>query len=311
MPEKSYEGLQSKLMNGEEKVCNSKHEANLNLATREGNFVEDGFTIIRNAISPELIRRFQATVKRTLHTLLADYKIESSGELQNEESDLSSVIFKLLKVDSPFNVLVPVWKQLSSEGIISKLLLEKPIFDLSTEILGPDLSHTDDPALTLNLPGLSNSKENYLFKAFHQEVWSGSAVTSIQFWTPLFQSNNLGGIGLIKASHLWGHIPHRNRQPTYFPENFSEIKANLEIGDAIIFHTLAVHRSLPIDANGKPRIALTCSLRNFRTTNHSYEMFKNWKIYAYSDISNIERRLGNHYLSPFRLLEVDNPKFDK
>ena len=86
---------------------------------------------------------------------------------------------------------------------------------------------------------------------------------------------------------------------------------DIEIGDVIIFHSLLLHGSNPIDGDGQPVLAMPCLLKNFRLQNQSFECFKNWRNFSYSDLSKIDRRLGNHYLSPFRLLNVNKPKFDR
>ena len=39
--------------------------------------------------------------------------------------------------------------------------------------------------------------------------------------------------------------------------------------------------------------------------NDSFERYVNYKIFSYSDLSKIDRRLGNHHLSPFRLFDID------
>ena len=53
-----------------------------------------------------------------------------------------------------------------------------------------------------------------------------------------------------------------------------------------------------------PRLSLPCLVKNFRFKNDSFEYLRNWKIFSYSDISIIERKLGNHYLSPYRILNL-------
>lgn len=277
--------------------------------TEEGNFVEDGFTIIRNAISPPLINETQKIVNDTLKKLSSNFNLKINAHNENENIFYEQIT-KLITKENPYEILKPVWGNLIHNKILTLIFSEKLIFEFISNILGKDLCHQDDPSLTLNLPGISSSKENYLFKGYHQEVWSGADIHTIQFWTPIFQSNNLGGIDLIKGSHLWGHIPHRNRKPIELPKNKIEIHSNLEIGDVIFFHSLLLHKTSPIKVGGKPRLAIPCLLKNFATPNDSFERYRNWKIFSYSDLSHIDRRLGNHYLSPFRLSDISSQRFD-
>ena len=65
-------------------------------------------------------------------------------------------------------------------------------------------------------------------------------------WIPIFQKDNSGGqIELVKDSHKWGHVPHRNRRPIEMPNSYKTIKTNIKLGDVLIFSTTIMHRSLP------------------------------------------------------------------
>jgi hypothetical protein len=276
----------------------------------EGSFVEDGFTIIRKAIRLELIEEAQRTINKVLIELADNFNIKVSSNI-NEEQFFNMEILNLVKHETPFELLMPVWRNLSAKGIPEKIFLERKIYEFIVNILGKDICHQDDPSLTLNLPGLSSSNKNYLFKAFHQEVWSGANVNTIQFWTPIFKSKDSGGLVCVPGSHLWGHIPHKNRKPIELPKGVRQYYANLQIGDVIIFHPLLLHRSKSIDDQGTPTLAMPCLLKNFRSQDQSFECFKNLWNFSYSDLSEIDRRLGNHHLSPFRLLDIDNVNFDR
>ena len=286
-----------------------ENEGHLNKSA-DRSFVEDGFEIIKNAIRPEIIHKTQQIVNRTISELAKDLDINLAHNVDDDRF-FNEGMLNLIKHESPFELLIPVWKNLSFHGMPREIFLETRVYKFISDILGKDICHQDDPALTLNLPGLSSPNQNYLFKAFHQEVWSGADVNTIQFWTPIFKSKNCGGLVLVPGSHLWGHIPHRNREPIELPKGTEEFMPDIEIGDVIIFHSLLLHGSNPIDGDGQPVLAMPCLLKNFRLQNQSFECFKNWRNFSYSDLSKIDRRLGNHYLSPFRLLNVDKPKFDR
>ena len=107
---------------------------------------------------------------------------------------------------------------------------------------------------------------------------------------------------LIIDSHKWGHIPHINRKPKLLPKKFKTKILNLEYGDVIIFSTLLAHRSLPTKS---PRLSLPILLKNFKNKDTSFQDNRDFKIYSYSEITKIERILGNHFLTPFRLKDLD------
>ena len=86
-----------------------------------------------------------------------------------------------------------------------------------------------DNVLTLNLPDKDTSSKNYHFKDWHQEIWSGADLATLQFWTPLFQkNNNFGQIQVIPGSHKWGHIPHSDRRPLALPKKFKIFRLDLK-----------------------------------------------------------------------------------
>ena len=86
------------------------------------------------------------------------------------------------------------------------------------------------------------------------------------------------------------------------PKKYSVFKTNLNLGDVACFTSLTLHRTIPTEHN---RLGLPILVRNFKYQNNSFEKNKNWKIYSYSDLTKIERYLGNHFLSPYRIIDQD------
>ena len=123
-------------------------------------------------------------------------------------------------------------------------------------------------------------------------------------WTPIFQKySNQGQLELMTESHKWGHIPHRNRVPIDLPKKYKTIKPNLEYCDIIIFSTLMLHRSVPAKY---PRLSVTLQIKNFKYKSNSFQNENvNWKIFSYSELTRIEQILGNHYLSPYRVVDLN------
>ena len=264
-----------------------------------GSFSEDGFLVIRNAIGSELLLE----IYREIFNLL-------SGPAHSETSCTPEDIYELFckKVAklsvSEFEFQRPIWDWLSYRGLVEKLLKEPKLYDVFAGLMGKDLSYLDAPSLNLNLPSKNSPHKNYLFKDWHQEVWSGASISNLQIWTPLLQKGNFQGqIELMLQSHKWGHIPHRNRVPTELPDEFETLKTDLHTGDVIVFSTLMLHRSV---AANHPRLSLTAQIRNFKRKSDSFQNENtNWKIFSYSELTKIERILGNHYLSPFRVVDVN------
>ena len=139
--------------------------------------------------------------------------------------------------------------------------MEPKFYDAISNLLGKDLVYLYEPSFNINIPKKNSNKKNYLFKDWHQEIWSGASISSVQIWTPFLQKNNSQGqIELMIDSHKWGFIPNRNRVPNELPKNFKTLKTDLEYKNIIIFSTLMLHRSL---AANYPRLSLTAQIRNF------------------------------------------------
>ena len=271
----------------------------------EGNFINDGFVIIRKAIDAKVIEEFQNII---VNELDKKKKIKKKKIYDQFCESLN----KSLKTKSTFDIQRPIYQRLVYEQLIQKYLKQKSIYNKVSDILGKDLAFAVDAVLSINLPNRTSPEKNYLFKEYHQEMWSGVDIHTLQTWTPIFQNSTKGQIKVIKSSHEWGHIPHRNRKPsTELPKNHEEVEIELELGDVTIFHSLLLHASIPLGKNDKPRMSLVCPVKNFLKKNEAFSHFGNWKIFSYSDLSIIDRKLGNHYLSPFRLTDIASHGFTK
>tara|TARA_B110000037_G_C17117074_1_gene504225 strand:+ start:2369 stop:3169 length:801 start_codon:yes stop_codon:yes gene_type:complete len=250
------------------------------------NYSKNGYIIIKNAVAKELIYTVQNEILK---------KAYNKKKIKNNYTNFTKIFEKTIN-SKLFDLINPINKHLFNENIITKILHQKKIIECITMLLGRDLAVTAESSLTINLP---DSKKNYYYKDWHQEIWSGASISHIQIWTPIFQKTSIDGqIGFIKDSHKWGHIPHMDRKPVELPDNFSTIKSNLQIGDVLIFSTTLLHKTIPAK---HPRLGLTMTVKNFRYNDYSFSDNINWKIFSYSEITKIQRILGNHYLSPFRL----------
>ena len=271
-------------------------------------FAENGFLIVKNSISKKVSLEIQKSVLKTLYN-----KNVSSNNKNNYKlfSDKVKKYFDKKKLINTFKFVEPFYYQFVSDNIFKKVLESKKLLKVLHDLLGKDLSYIDDIAITLNLPDKSSSELNYLFKKWHQELWSGASVSNLLIWTPIFQHDNSPNqLEIIKQSHLWGHVPHRDREPISLPKNYKSFFTRLNVGDVLIFHPLLLHRSAPIKKDIKhytPRLAFPIGVKNFRFVDHNtFSSNKSWKVFSKSELTLIENKLGNFYLSPFRLLRKDS-----
>ncbi len=262
-------------------------------------FVKNGYTIVRNAFPLSLHKKIQRIVIKSLNekTSKTDYKIFCQN-LKNSKKNL-------------FTLNREIHRKFIYEKIFQNIFNSKKLHRHITNLLGKDLSFLDEPSVTINLPK-KFLKNNYFFKDWHQEIWSGADTSSVIMWTSVFQPNTQSQIEIIKSSHTWGHIPHRNRKPLNLPKSFQTLKTNLKYTDVILMHSMLMHRSSEITSDKfLPRLATPCMIRNFKFQNNSFENNKTWKRFSYSDFTQIERILGNDSLSPYRLMDLDQNYLSK
>ena len=226
------------------------------------------------------------------------FNINRKNKLENNYDIFTRLIKNLDKEVNYYDLFIDPYFNIIKNKLIPDLLNSKKLYRSITDLLGKDLCFCNDPSLVINLPNKNKIKNNYLFKDWHQEFWSGANHLSIQIWTPIFHSSSkIGQIELIPGSHLWGHIPHSNRKPVSLPKKYHIKETHLEYGDVIVFHPLLLHRSKSLKSSTFiPRLAFPILIKNFRYQNNSFEYLRNWEIFSYSDMSHVERILGNHLL---------------
>lgn len=251
---------------------------------------QDGYVVFKNAISLEL----SSQIKKNFHDTLVIHGATSGDSF---EKQYYSVIQKM----SPFDLNIELRRYFTFSKFPQKLLHIPEIADVLLRLLGPDLAFLEDAELPVNIKGRT---EYYLSKKFHQEFWSGAGCRTYILWSPLIFPLNSGGLEIIKGSHLWGHIPHRNREPLHIPENSERIlidTSHYTDRDIILFHSLTLHRSIPNTVDS-PRLAYATHIRNIFENDTGFEILKNWEIFNLSTTSKIMKACGNPHLSPFRTL---------
>ena len=256
-------------------------------------FSEKGYLIIRNAINPKLFKIIQNEIYKLLN-------IRNKKKNKNYNSFCKQV--SKLKSEKYHDYTKPLFEHFHYKGYLENIFLEKKILNVVADLLGKDLAYCADPGVNLNVPKKMGVKKGYQFKAWHQEIWSGASPSTLQFWMPLIQKNSKSGqIELIENSHKWGHVPHQNRKPIELPKKIKIKKLNLEYGDVVIFSTLLMHRSSETNYS---RLGMPCLIKNFKNREYSFETNRNFHIFSYSEMTKLERILGNHYLSPFRIKDI-------
>ena len=151
-------------------------------------FVNDGYVILKKAIPNSLVVKIQQSI-------LSSFGSISKNNVNKNYEIFSKKILAIDKSISPYDLLVNPYIDLNKNKLIHKILNSKKIYSEVVNLIGKDLSFVNDPSLVLNIPKKNSSKKNYLFKDWHQEIWSGTSHLTLQLWTPFFQrSSNSGQI---------------------------------------------------------------------------------------------------------------------
>ena len=262
-------------------------------------FTKYGYAKIPNVFDKDILNK----INKEIIFLLGEKKVKNAN-FTNQSKIFNDIINKKIKNKKNiskelYKIQSSIFNHLENQGYVSDLLNSKKLKNVFTNFFSLDLEYMLSSEFIINISSLEN--KNYLFKKYHQEIWSGASTDTVLVWIPLFQKNSNGQMSLIPFSHLWGHIPHQNKEPIKLPEKYKEIFSNCKIGDCIIFHTMMLHKSNALKEKDDSVGRMSLAVRNFKYKKDGIDNLFNWKIYSYSPFSIIEKQLGNRHLSPYRL----------
>lgn len=253
-------------------------------------FINNGFFIYKNCINKDLIKELKKS-------FLADLKEITKIKTDNINS-IDKLFLKAINAHHQFDVQSYLHHGLQHRGLKERVLKETKILNFCKKILGSDLAYNEDGSLVANV---KPTKDNLYQKNLHQEMWSGAGLNELRCWFPIITNKDAGGMFIIPGSHLWGFIENRDRKPYNLPADlkFRKIDIRLKETDALFFHGLTLHETEP-NFSKKIRFACTVGIKNFSRDLEGHQHLQNWKIYNYSTMSIIQKRLGNPFLSQFR-----------
>jgi len=253
--------------------------------------INNGYTVITNCIDKLIIKEAQENINNTLKKILVSKKLPVSNKVNTNLSNCA-------KIRSFYEIQVLSAVGLYQNDIIYKILRSKKILDFFISLIGPDLQYSSDGELNINVKGQT---DEYLLKKYHQELWSGLGISSVQVWIPIYLKPGMGTIEVIKGSHTWGHIPHRDREPIELPKKYSEEILKISEGSIVAFTPLTLHRSVK-NKHSDARMAIPLHVRNIYYPKSGNENLQEYNKLNLSYYSKFRKILGNPYLSPYRTI---------
>ncbi len=117
--------------------------------------IQDGYIIVKNAISPKKIKLVQSEINSFL----------SNKKKSSYETFLKSL--KRFKIRE-FDLVKKIHENVMYKELIDKILYEKKLYSKISYYLGRDISYCSDISFALNIPKKNLPEKNYLFKDWHQ-----------------------------------------------------------------------------------------------------------------------------------------------
>ena len=106
-------------------------------------FSDEGYLIIKNAISGKLLVHIQEEI--------SNYLDDFNHNKNKDKKAYYDFFFNKVKSlkGSEYEFQKPIWELLSYKGLIDKFLLEKKIYAAVTDVLGKDLAYINEPSFNL------------------------------------------------------------------------------------------------------------------------------------------------------------------
>tara|TARA_B100000686_G_scaffold355016_1_gene469090 strand:+ start:15166 stop:15987 length:822 start_codon:yes stop_codon:yes gene_type:complete len=254
--------------------------------------LSDGFTILEDCIEEKSIVKIQKEINNGLEDYL---KLGHSNSFES----FSKNFYATKKLISQHEIQVLLSKRIVNKGLLENLIFNEKVLNILSSLLGPDIEYLADFEMAINDKYETNN--DYLFKKYHQEFWSGMGAEALQMWVPIYLLPEMGTIEIVQESHTWGHIPHKNREPIEMPKNYKSNILNINIGSIAIFTAFSLHRTVKNKLD-EPRIAFPITVRNPYYPNTGNMDLFNFRKLKFSYYSRLRKILGNSQFSPFRIL---------
>ena len=201
------------------------------------NYLNNGFEVIENVISNDLISEFKKEIRSFTSTHLKFKAINKKKEdkfsecLKNlKNRKIAYQLFQNLRSIKKISNVVD--KTLNESGVFQKLNFKAPSISNGLIISLPDEELYDNP--------------------LHQDIYNYNSKKFIKIWAPLTPVNSINGtMKVYQGSHKLGFIKPKYKSLEYYPEiekshikNYKSVTLKMKPGPIVIFNPLIIHGSV-------------------------------------------------------------------
>jgi len=245
-------------------------------------FMKNGLVIVPGMFPKKLIKKI--------------YKFASSQYFNIKESFLKNNPGKSVPATGISNKIV---KDIEKSLDFYDLIHSKPLLKGLSLLLGPDLAKQNATGLIINDVADTSKVTN---KSMHQEIWTGAGPDDVTIWLPLNKPLEQNTLSVIPGSHYYGFLPNQNREVINM-EGFKMPEGlpltDLEEGDGVMFHSLLLHATAGRSTK-QVRFSMNFGVLNLHSPLTSQQKFQGFTPLQVGPMMQIQKILGNKYLSPLR-----------
>jgi len=213
----------------------------LNTETIQERFRRDGFVIIRNLLSEELI----ASAKSEIRCILTSEAERNLNAQPSHDERFDAYLEALFTLDKGYRSRL--YHVLQNMVSLYRFATCKKLLDVA-DMLGVNAPNIRNVGVRIDIPG-----EDEFLQPLHQDVNSMRSENCLNYWMPLQKvTPENGALRVFRGSHTLGPISAEKKQlnasayesiPPAVVEDCEEIYCTIGPTDAVVFHPYLIHGS--------------------------------------------------------------------
>ena len=206
------------------------------------NYFNNGFEVIQNVISAELISDFKKEIGSFTRI---QSKLKKINKKKEDKFSICLKNFKNRKV--AYQLLQDLRSVKKISDVIDKSLYESGVYQ-KLNFKAPSIKN----GLIISLPN-----EGLYDNPLHQDIYNYNSKKFIKIWAPLTPVNSINGsMKVFQGSHELGFIKPEYKKLEHYPEideahtkNYNSVTFEMKPGPIVIFNPLIIHGSIANKSN--------------------------------------------------------------